>query len=157
MVRLEGLLSIEFCSLKIHMLKPYPWCVSIWRWSLWAAIRFRWSCEVGTLMTGLSTLVRRETRELALLLHVHITRKGCGSIQPISHLQIRESLPGSNCAVSTEKMHNPRAESYILFSRHSYFKRGDSLSDKCRGNCSEEEGAGWGTGRIYRSFYNNTR
>ena len=34
---------------------------------------------------------------------------------------------------------------------------GDSLSAKCRGDCSEQEGAGWGAGRIYRSFYNNTR
>ena len=41
-------------------------------------------------MTGLSALVRRETRELALLLHVYITRKSRGSIQQeVSHLQFR--------------------------------------------------------------------
>lgn len=44
-------------------------------------------------MTGLSALVRRETRELAVLLHVHRTRKGCGSIQQeVSHLQVRKRI-----------------------------------------------------------------
>ena len=45
----------------------------------------------------------------------------------------RESLPGSNCAVSTEKMHNPRAESYVLFSGHSEdFKAGSQHLRKYR-------------------------
>lgn len=72
-----GISSIDQNS----VLKFHPQCISMWRWGLLVAIRFRWRLEGGFLTMRLVPLYRETPESLCLSLHLVRTQWEGGDLQ----------------------------------------------------------------------------